>query len=507
MIPENCIVYSGQEHATPEVERKKLDQLLIDSSMDKFDAVIVCDTSRWSRDNLKSKEGLNILRNNGIRFFVGTMEFDLYNPEHNFILGMSAEVGELQARQQSLKSITNRIERARRGIPTSGKLPYGRTYNKDTNQWGIDSEKQKKIQWAAEQYLSGISIVEISKIIGMNFSNLWKILTKRSGSDWQMQFRNAKLNIDETVTVKIPPLLGEETLAAIKQQGSANRTYHHGEIKHKYLLSRMVFCKHCGYALSAQTNHSEIQYFRHPRDRKNECDVTNWVPAQPLGEAVLVALFQMFGDVERIERAVQKALPDFSKIQQIQDELAELQKKQQELLQQRERLVKLASEGSLTDDEITKQIKDIRERLQAIQSRIDSLESQIVNQPSMDQIKKKSILARNVLIDALKNPGPKAIEKILSAPYEKQRAIIERAFSGKDINGNRLGVYVERTDDPEKPWRFEIRAILDQIVEFYAKEDSKTSLSWYSPGPILPVHRYRLPLPAPFVLCSPSLVW
>ena len=146
------------------------------------------------------------------------------------------------------------------------------------------------------------------------------------------------------------------------------------------------------------------------------------------------------------------------------------------MLQQRERLVKSVSEGSLTDDKITKQIKDIRERLEAIQSRIDSLEPLIADQPSLDQIKKKSMLARSVLIDACKNPGPKAIEKILSAPYEKQRAIIERAFAGKDANGNRLGVYVERTDDPEKPWEFEIRAILDQIVEFYAYEDSETSL-------------------------------
>jgi len=485
VIPENCFVYSGQEHATPDIERIKLELLLNDSSKDKFNAVIVCDTSRWSRDNLKSKEGLNILRNNGIRFFVGTMEYDLYNPEHNFILGMSAEVGELQARQQSLKSITNRIERARRGIPTSGKLPYGRTFNKETNQWGIDFEKQKRIKWAAEQYLSGISIVGISKVIGMNFSNLWKILTKRSGSDWQVKFRNAKLNIDETVTMKVPPLLDDETIEVIKQQGSANRTYHHGEIKHQYLLSRMVFCKHCGYALSAQTNPSGIQYFRHPRNYKNECNVTNFIPAQQLGEAVLIALFQMFGDVERIESAIQKALPDFSKIQQIQDELSELKKKQMEIFQQRERLVKLASEGSLTDDEITRQIKDIRERLQAIQSRIDSLEPLIADQPSMDQVKKKSKLARSVLVDALKHPGPKAIERILAAPYEKQRAVIERAFAGKDVNGKRLGVYVERTDDPEKPWKFEIRAILDQIVEFYAKEDSETSLSWYSPEPSL----------------------
>ena len=79
-IPENCWIYSGQEHATPEYERQKLNQLLGDSSKDLFDAVITVDATRWSRDNHKSKEGLETLRSNDIKFFVGTMEYNLFNP-------------------------------------------------------------------------------------------------------------------------------------------------------------------------------------------------------------------------------------------------------------------------------------------------------------------------------------------------------------------------------------------------------------------------------------------
>jgi len=52
--------YCGQEHATPTQERKKLDKILVDASKDLFDAVIVADTSRWSKDNLKSSYGLQL---------------------------------------------------------------------------------------------------------------------------------------------------------------------------------------------------------------------------------------------------------------------------------------------------------------------------------------------------------------------------------------------------------------------------------------------------------------
>ncbi len=69
IIPENCWEYSGQEHATTDYEREKFTNLLRDCSNDKFDAIIVYDPSRWSRDNRRSKEGLEILKQNGIRFF------------------------------------------------------------------------------------------------------------------------------------------------------------------------------------------------------------------------------------------------------------------------------------------------------------------------------------------------------------------------------------------------------------------------------------------------------
>jgi site-specific DNA recombinase len=478
VIPDNCWQYSGQEHATPDQERAKLDRLLNDSSNGKFDAIIVCDASRWSRDNLKSKEGLNILRNNGTRFFVGTMEYDLFNPEHSFMLGMSAEIGEFQARIQSLKSITNRINRAKRNIPTSGKLPFGRTFDKETKEWRIDPEKHKQIKWAAEQYLSGESIVKISKTLGMNFTNLWKILNHRSGDTWECRFRNKSVNVDETVIIQIPRLLDEETIQAIKEQADANRTYEKGVIKHKYLLSRVVFCKTCGYALMSQTNKNRKQYFRHGKNRKYGCTVKNWVPSEPLGKAVLIQLFQMFGDVERIEEAIQKATPDFSKIESMREELADLKNKENGEIRERDNLVKLASTGVLSDEEITSRIQPIRDRLKAIRERMDFLEPQIAEQPDPEQIKKKSKMARAVVVDALKNPGPKSIEKLLDAPYERQRAIIEKAFAGKDQEGNRLGVYVEQTGDPKRPWKFEIRAVLDQVVDCFTDKAIDSGFAW-----------------------------
>jgi len=479
VIPDNCWKYSGQEHATPEQERAKLSKLLEDSAKGNFDAVIVCDASRWSRDNLKSKQGLQILRDNGIKFFVGPMEYDLFNPEQTLFLSLAVEINEYQANQQALKSIINRIERAKRGEPTSGNLPYGRTFDKEIKKWGIDADKKKNIEWAAQQYLSGKSIVEIAKALAMNYSNLWKILNERSGTQWECRFRNPKVRVDETVVMEIPRLLPEETIQAIKQQGAANKTYEAGVIKYRYLLNRMIFCKHCGFALMAQTNANGKQYYRHPSNRRNQCTVKNWVPAEPLGKAVLLNILQMFGDQEAIEQAIRKATPDLSRIEKLRDELADLKERQNQTIQQRGRIIKKVAQGLISDEEIVEQIQPIRDRLKAIQERIETIETELTDQPDPEQIKRKSKLARAVVADALKHPGPKTIEKIMNGPYERQRKILERAFSGKDRKGRRLGVYVEQTDDPKRPWKVEIRAVMEQLIDFIIDNSIMTEFGWY----------------------------
>jgi DNA invertase Pin-like site-specific DNA recombinase len=468
-IPEYCWAYSGQEHATPDQERKKLEALLTDAARGKFDAVIVADNSRWSRDNRRSKEGLEVLRDNNIRFFVGTMEYDLYNPEHILMLGMAAEFNEFQARQQAFKSITNRIQRARRGVPANGSLPYGRTFDRRTETWGLDPEKQQKIQWAAERYLAGESIPRIAQTLGLHHTSLWKILTTRSGPTWSLRFRSEKANIDETVEISVPPLLSPETIQAVMEQGEANRTYYRREIKHRYLLNRMIFCGHCGYALEAQTTNRGYQYFRHPLHRKRHCSLQKTVPAKPVERAVLQEVYKVFGDQKRIEEAARKATPDLSEIESMQAELAEIEGQEDKATKERDNLVSMVAKGLLTEEEIEPQIGPIRERLASIQDRRSYLEAQLADQPDPEKIKKKSKLARSVLVDALKNPGPKAQAKILEAPFERQREVMERAFAGRDREGNRLGVYVTKTEDPDHSFRLEIRAVLDQVVEVLAE--------------------------------------
>lgn len=455
-IPEMNWQYSGQEHATSNFERIKLQKLLQDSRKGLFDAVIVVDASRWSRDNRKSKEGLQVLRDNGIKFYVGTSEFDLYNPEHIFFLGMTAEFGEFQARQQTLKSITNRIERAKQGIPTTGKLPFGRLYDRKTHKWSIDPEAQKKIKLAADSYLKGEQMSKIATALGMNHPNLWKILTKRSGCEWIIKFKVKKLNVDEQVTINIPPLLPPETIKAILEKSKANKTYTHGQIKNKYLLARAVFCAECGNAMFGQTNHNNRRYYRHPRGRKNNpCNPGYWVRADQLEEAIIIQLYAMFGNPQILKDAVERATPNSERIEELKSMLTDITKDISVNQTQINNLVRAVAEGTLPNDTVKEKMEELKKKEEALKSGELRIQNELDMLPDYKrQLSKLAIEAKKAA--ALRRAY--LPERLPQMTYEEKRELVQIAFAGKDMNGKRLGVYVQK--NPDGNWHYEVRGIV-----------------------------------------------
>ncbi len=309
--------YAGQEHATAGWEREQLDKLLDDAAKQQkpFDAVIVADPSRWSRDNVASETGLRILRDNGISFYVLNTRYDLFDAHALLFLSLSTSIGAFQARTQNQKSMLNRIERAKRGIPTGGKMPFGRTWDADKQVWTVDAVKQEMIAHVAERYLAGESLPKLAKEYGQNHSNLCKLLRERCGDQWEIEFRADDLNIRETVTLTVPPLLPPELIRAVRHRLEANRTYLHKPPKSKYdyLLAGRVFCAECGYCMFGQTNPNGHRYYRHAHaERVRGCQLNPrpWVRADLIEMEVVHTLFKMLGNPAAIERAVKAAVPD-----------------------------------------------------------------------------------------------------------------------------------------------------------------------------------------------------
>jgi len=436
--------YGGQEHATPGWEKGEVKRLLANAQKESrsWDAVIVSDADRWSRDNETSRKGLDLFKRLGIRFFTALKEWDLFQPADKFFLGVSAVVGEYQAAQQNWKSITNRIERAKRGWPTTGKLPFGRTWDRDKKEWGIDPQKKNLIEDAARRYLAGESIPDLADEYGMNASTLHKNLTKRCGDTWVQEFNSDELNIHEEVPTKVPRLLPEETIKAIHERVEANKTYSRGMIKNQYLLSGMVFCEHCGYALFGQENHGRLFYRHAHLKRVRKCaGPKQWPFADELEDAVLRHLFNVFGNPKAVEEAMQAAIPDQEEKRKQQERVKELDRLIEKETKARQRILHLVRKGDVTEDEASQELQAAKDAETRYQEERGRLAASLENVPTPEEVKRvgRRVSKAFVRANAAKDVANWNFDRMT---WEEKRDLLQRVFAGKMPDGRRRGVYI-----------------------------------------------------------------
>ena len=461
--------YEGQEHATPGHERQLLEQMLKDAAKAKspFDAIVVADPTRWTRDNQRGDSGLDHLRQHGIRFFVLSQEFNLYDPVHRFMLQQFASFGELSAALNLQKAMDNRIARAKRNVPTNGSLPWGRTFDRATETWGIDEEKQRIIKDIAARYIRGESRVKLAAEYGLEQTGLHDVLTKKCGSEWPIQFMCKRLNIDEEVMLTIPALLPATTRKAILRRAEKNRTSDHGHIKHKYLLSRMVFCGHCGGALSGGCPRGRRVY-RHYE--KTENCLQGQITAERFEEAVLRQMFEMFGNPKSVAAAVERATPNLERLEECRKRRTRVATELDKLVKGRDRIVRMIRDGTLKPEHAKRELEECEERETLLANELDSLEEELGNVPD-----KATVEAVAKQIAGGRRRGNRGNRKINrekqqanrnydSMSWDEKRELCQIVFGGKLADGRRMGVYVERIEGQPKhgpkDWKFHIHGNL-----------------------------------------------
>jgi DNA invertase Pin-like site-specific DNA recombinase len=452
--------YEGQEHATPDYERKILRELMQDAEAKRFDAIIVHDLSRWSRDNEKSKAYIRILKDHNIRFFERTREINLFDPTQAFVLGMGIEVHEFFAGQQAYKSMINRISRARRGLPSCGKKPYGRIWHKESQTWTIDPEKQARVQEIARLYLEGNSSWEaLGRKFGMNGSSLHKTMTHRCGDTWEQQFTLKSWGIHEVVATPVPRLLPEEVIQAIRAKAISRRTWDKKTQKHQYLFSRLIFDMETKRALTGTCSKGRRYYQPYQGTRYQ-------INAKVLERVVTRELFQALSSSSNLKEVIYGGSPNGKVIQ----ELTELKTSKESELKRVEARIEnyLTMVGNCEDDvkalidRLKPKIVELENMAKALKEEIISLTNQIETLPKDEEIERSRVTAKNDLRKILKEKIRKAVkdsyidsgQAILDLPFEEQRKIVGMFFGGRDETGKRYGIYITNLGGSPRKYAF-----------------------------------------------------
>jgi DNA invertase Pin-like site-specific DNA recombinase len=450
--------YSGPEHATPDQERKILEELMVDAHNQKFNAIMVADVSRWSRDNLKSAEYLKILRDKKIRFFVLTNEYDLFNNHHELFLTMGVAINQFFAKEQAYKSTINRIERAKRGYPSCGKLPFGRKFNEVTERWDIIPEDQEKIIELARRYLEeGIAFKILGSQFRMNPSNLHKILTKRCGEIWEQRFRNKACGIDETVRTIIPPLLPERVIEMIRSKCIARRTWEHGSQKYQYLFSRMIFDKDTGYSLTGTPSPKGKRYYRPYHTDGN----TYMVNADLLEVALLRELFKILGSNECLQQAVFENSSAGDHVNNLIKRKAMLEKDHETLMNEytniANAIAKYERKGLETFlEKLQTKLDALHKRSSEIKFEMDTIDNNLNTLPTKDEIENSRNAMRREILKLLRRNKFRRGAYFNQLPFKEKQNIIRLLFSGVDQNGKRYGIYIRLIEG--RPRRYEYEA-------------------------------------------------
>ena len=432
------------------------------------------------QEHAKSMEGLDTFKRHKVRFFIGAGEQDLFNPECRLFLGMTAVMGQFFAHNQVKKSVTNRANRAKRGRPACGRLPFGRTFDKATETWGIDPAKQAFIARVAERYLAGESLRDIAKEAGVNYPNLHKTLLHRCGEAWAQNFKCPDMNVDVETVTAVPRLLGEETVRALAERTHANKTYNHGCLRHAYLLSRMVFCAECGYAMDGQfAAVCGRRYYRHTyAETLRPCPLPHprgTVRADGLEDAVMRLLFELFGNPAAVARAMERATPDAVAVAAARQRLEAVAGEEAAVEASRQRVIKFIAKGTITEADADSQLEELKARGAALHAERGRLGASVADAPTPARIRgvadavtkafRRYTDARLVatVSDANRDLGGMA--------WDDKRALVEAVFGGTSPDGRRLGVYLSR-GGKDSPWTFRVRGHLIDAVGTLGEGDA-----------------------------------
>lgn len=424
-------------------ERHALLKCLRDARNGKFDILIVHRLSRLGRNARELLNNVEELSQSGIDLLSISEGIDFGNKYGKAMLGMFAIMAELEKDIITEQFLENKIALARKGIPTSGRLPFGRTYNRETNEWERDEHLTKLLKWSAKEYLNGTSFLDIADTLksrhdlDISHRYLITVLKERCGDKWTVKFEG-----EEPIEFTIPRILPEETIKAVKARLAHNQVDTRKDVK-KYVLSGFIRCYECQLSLSGQEQKNrygkKYSYYRHPTGRQIDCKEFSSVPGEQIENAVFRTIFENIADVPSFEKAIADSLPDEQYIKDLEAGIEIRKKELKKITKDLDKLVDAFLKGKLQEDTIQKKEQSLVKAKEKASTELDELESELQDLPDLEKVKKEADKIRRELLRDYSGE-----ERLQEMSYDEKKQLLHWIFDGKDKEGTKYGIYVNK---------------------------------------------------------------
>ncbi|MCX5991075.1 MAG: recombinase family protein [Chloroflexi bacterium] len=402
--------YSGGDTNRPALLR--LRQSVAEGRVD----VVLChDPDRLSRSLSDLLLLSDELKRAGIQLEFITQETDA-SPEGRMFFAMRGAVAEYERAKIRERTTRGRLEKAKQGKVVSGAAaPFGYTFDPKTSTLQINEDHAKVVRMAFYLYLQEhLSITKLADRLNRlgtpppsgkrwHTSTLGRMLCNETyaGTLWQNKWQTQKIDCgqqrqpriqesirpkDEHISAQVPPMVPREMFDAVQNRLRENSHLAMRNTKHEYLLAGLL--RHtCGSGMGAKTTKGTAYYycyksqkFKAPIDEKGQAVPCrcSWVNGHALDGAVWDTVTNLLRRPDLLVAEVERLTkPDSATREVLNEELAMLRKRLEELPKEERRLVEGYRKGFFADFMMREEMERIRKERGDVDERCRQLELQL----------------------------------------------------------------------------------------------------------------------------------
>lgn len=264
---EICARYSDEAKTGTNTNRKDFQALLRAAERREFDAVVVYDISRGSRDVVDWFAFRKAMRAAGVQVISTTQQLgDITDPSSFLTELVTAGLGQHMVLDTRKKSMAGMMERAKKGLCCGGRIPLG--YDIKDGQYIINESEARIVRTIFRAYAAGESYPEILRRLAGKTTKRGRAFSKNSfhsilqNERYIGVFKWNEYNIhimrkwaggkktDNPVILDgvIPPIIDKDTWERVQKRVKDNKRNAANKAKREYLLSGLIECASCGAA-------------------------------------------------------------------------------------------------------------------------------------------------------------------------------------------------------------------------------------------------------------------
>lgn len=336
------------------INRPVLLELISEIDAGNVDHLWVYNNDRLSRNQITAQTIRIKLQKNAVTLYTNNGQFDLNNPQDNFLKTILDGVAQLDNAQRAERTRLGKLSRVKQGFWMGGPPPFG--YEIKNKKLALHPEESQWVKKIFEWYNDGKPTEWIKSELDKS-----GVQTRREKALWSLgsiqkilqnthpvgHYVYTDSKTDEMVRCSCPAIVSktlwnacqEKRKTILARRGQNNRT------KRFYLLRNLLFCGHCGSPMSGRIKESKNEYLYYcPRKErewvksapKNEekwkrgkgCSMTRSLNIKETDRIVTDEVFKVLMNPQRIYEFYKKSLQRQKENADTEDEATELQKLQ-----------------------------------------------------------------------------------------------------------------------------------------------------------------------------------